>query len=202
MGVRLIRRLVPLSALLIVIVSVVSAGAFGHGGSAPKVKVVGNAIAGKPLFTSAGCSSCHVLAAAKAKGKIGPSLDTETLTEAKIITQITNGGYAVMGIAAKKQYPFPMAGFKSRLTAAKIQDIAAFVFTKRTGAPAATTTTSSTTTTIKSSTTTTTISTSPATTTTKPVGDGCPAGTTIPTSGATDNDGDENGDPSDGDGCI
>ncbi len=196
MGVRSIRRLGLLFGLLVVGVSVVSAGAFGHSG-ATAPKVIGNAVTGKTLFTSAGCSSCHVLAAAKSKGKIGPSLDAETLTEAKIITQITNGGYGVMGIAAKKQYPFPMSSFKSKLTAAKIQDIAAFVYTKRTGKVITTTTTSSTTTT-----TTTTTSGPATTTTTTAAGNGCPPGTTIPTSGATDNDGEENGDPSDGDGCI
>src|SRR5471030_2878108 len=139
-GVRLIWRLAPLFVLLIVVASVASAGAFGHGTATPVV--VGNATAGKAAFTSAGCGSCHTLAAAKAKGTIGPSLDTETLTEAKIITQITNGGYGVMGAAAKKTYPFPMSAFKGKLTTAQIQNIAAFVFTKRTGGtPVVTTTT-------------------------------------------------------------
>jgi predicted lipoprotein with Yx(FWY)xxD motif len=51
--------------------------------------------------------------------------------------------------------------------------------------------------------TTTTPSTTPVTTTTPTAGgDGCPSGVSIPTSGNTDNDGDENGDPSDGDGCV
>ena len=136
MGVRSFRRLVPLFGLLIVVVSVVSAGAFGHG-AATTPKVVGNAVAGKAAFTSAGCASCHTLAAAKAKGTIGPSLDSETLTEAKIVTQITNGGYGVIGIAAKKTYPFPMSAFKGKLTTVQIQNIAAFVFSKRTGKAAA-----------------------------------------------------------------
>ena len=61
---------------------------------------------------------------------------------------------------------------------------------------AATTTTSTTGTTTTASTTTTTA------TTTTTVGDGCPAGLTIVTAGNTDNDQDENGQPSDGDGCI
>jgi uncharacterized cupredoxin-like copper-binding protein len=70
-------------------------------------------------------------------------------------------------------------------------------------ASAATTTTTTTT----SSGTTTTSAPPPTTTTgggggTTTAGDGCPAGTTIPTSGNTDNDQDENGQPSDGDGCI
>lgn len=197
MGVRSIRRFVPLLGLLVVVVSVVSAGAFGHGTATPKL--VGNATAGKAAFTSAGCGACHTLKAAKAKGVIGPSLDTESLTEAKIITQITNGGYAVMGIAAKKTYPFPMSAFKGKLTTAQIQNIAAFVFTKRTGKVAASSSSSS-----SGSTAT------PSTTTAQPgsaappaaTNNGCPAGVTIPTSGATDNDTDENGDTSDNDGCI
>ena len=51
-------------------------------------------------------------------------------------------------------------------------------------------------------------STPPATTTTtassggSTAGDGCPTGVTIATSGGTDNDQDENGGPSDGDGCL
>jgi hypothetical protein len=44
--------------------------------------------------------------------------------------------------------------------------------------------------------------TSPTGTTPSLVNNGCPAGETIQTSGATDNDGDENGAPSDNDGCI
>jgi mono/diheme cytochrome c family protein len=200
-GVRSIRRLVPLLGLLIVAVSVVSAGAFGHGTATPKV--VGNAIAGKAAFTSAGCGSCHTLKAAKAKGTIGPSLDTESLTEAKIVTQITKGGYAVMGVAAKKTYPFPMSAFKGKLTTAQIQNIAAFVFSKRTGGtPVVTPTTTTTATSSGGATPTTTTaapgsSAPPATT-----NNGCPTGVTIPTSGSTDNDTDENGDVSDNDGCI
>ncbi len=64
-------------------------------------------------------------------------------------------------------------------------------------AAATTTTTTGTTTTSAPPPTTTTAG---GTTTT--AGDGCPAGTTISTSGNTDNDQDENGQASDGDGCI
>ncbi len=195
MGVRSIWRLVPLFALLIVVVSVVSAGAFGHAAATP---VVGNATAGKAAFTSAGCGSCHALAAAKAKGTIGPSLDTESLTEAKIIAQITNGGYAVMGAAAKKTYPFPMSAFKGKLTTAQIQNIAAFVVTKRTGGTPAPATSSSS----SSASTTTTAQPGSAPAASASTNNGCPAGVTIATSGSTDNDTDENGDVSDNDGCI
>ena len=200
MGVRSFRRFVPLFALLVVAVSVVSADAFGHGAAAPAV--VGNAVAGKAAFTSAGCGSCHTLAAAKAKGLIGPSLDAETLPEAKIVAQITNGGYAVMGIAAKKTYPFPMSAFKGKLTTTQIQNIAAFVFSKRTGKVVATTTT------------TTSTSSSGGAATTDHCSAGLGAGDVTDREQrlpgrchdrdvrSTDNDTDENGDVSDNDGCI
>jgi mono/diheme cytochrome c family protein len=194
-GVRSIRRLVPLFGLLIVAVAIVSAGASGHGAATPKV--VGNAVAGKAAFTTAGCGSCHALAAAKSKGAIGPSLDSEILTEAKIVTQITNGGYGVMGAAAKKTYPFAMSAFKGKLTTAQIQNIAAFVFSKRTGKVAASSSSSS-----SSTPTTTTAQPGSASTAPVVVNNGCPAGVTIATSGSTDNDTDENGDPTDNDGCI
>ncbi len=67
-------------------------------------------------------------------------------------------------------------------------------------AAATKTTTTTTTTTTSGGGGTTTTSGGGGTTTT--AGDNCPAGTTISTSGNTDNDTDENGQPSDGDGCI
>jgi mono/diheme cytochrome c family protein len=192
---RSIWRLGPLFVLLIVVVSVASAGAFGHDAATPVV--VGNATAGKAAFTSAGCGSCHTLAAAKAKGTIGPSLDAETLTEAKIVTQITNGGYGVMGAAAKKTYPFAMSAFKGKLSTTQIQNIAAFVFSKRTGKVAAASSGSG-----SGSSTTTTAQPGSAPAASSSTNNGCPAGVTIATSGSTDNDTDENGDVSDNDGCI
>lgn len=59
-----------------------------------------------------------------------------------------------------------------------------------------------TTTTATNTNTTHTTTTTPPTSTTTAGNDGCPAGVTIGTSGNSDNDGDENGDPTDGDGCI
>ena len=197
MGVRLTWRLVPLFVLLGVVVSVVAAGAFGH--DSARTATIGNAAAGKAAFTSAGCGGCHVMAAAGAKGSIGPSLDSETLTEAKIITQITNGGYGVMGVAAKKQYPFPMSAFKGKLTTAQIQNIAAFVFTKRTGKAAAAAASSSSSSSSSSSATSSTASTGSSA---AAIPDNCPSGLTIVTVGNTDNDTDETGAPSDNDGCI
>ncbi|HZE04021.1 MAG TPA: cytochrome c [Solirubrobacteraceae bacterium] len=44
--------------------------------STTSTSATGSNAAGKAVFTSAGCSSCHTLAAAGASGTIGPNLDT------------------------------------------------------------------------------------------------------------------------------
>jgi mono/diheme cytochrome c family protein len=168
---------------------------------------IGNAVVGKAAFMTAGCGSCHALKAAGSKGTIGPSLDTESLTEAKIIAQITNGGYAVMGASAQKQYPFPMSAFKGKLTTVQIENIAAFVFTKRTGGvPAVTTTTAASSSSSSSSTSASSTTGTVATITAAPpaaaASDGCPAGTTIVQNNPDDHDSDDTGDISDNDGCI
>ena len=165
---------------------------------------------GQTLFSSVGCSACHTFKFARATGKIGPNLDPVKLTQAQIVTQITKGGCAVMTPAACAKYTFKMSPFSPRLTKAQIADVAVFVYTDRnkapTGPPPATTTTRTTTT----STTTPGGTTTTGTTTTTPAGGGggggaaneCPPGTTIPTSGNTDGDTDEAGQPTDFDGCL
>lgn len=47
------------------------------------------------LFDSSGCAGCHTLSAADASGAVGPNLDTSTMTEAQLTTQIENGGGAM-----------------------------------------------------------------------------------------------------------
>ena len=111
-----------------------------------------------------------------------------------------------MGLAAKKTYPFAMSAFKGKLTKTQIQNIAAFVFSKAdrrdagghyhdddrassSGAPARAVDDNDCSAGLGVG--------SPST-----ANNGCPAGVTIPTSGSTDNDTDENGDVSDNDGCI
>ena len=76
----------------------------------------GDATAGKTVFTSAGCASCHTLKDAGAHGTIGPNLDQLKPPEARIVTQVENGGG-------------PMPAFKGQLSAKQIQDVAAYVFT-------------------------------------------------------------------------
>ncbi len=89
-----------------------------------------------------------------------------------------------------------LIGVGTTVTAAQVKKaikaaLAATTSTTTTTSPGVTTTPPATTTTA-----------TPPPTTTTTVGDGCPAGVTIGTSGNTDNDQDENGQPSDGDGCI
>jgi mono/diheme cytochrome c family protein len=101
--------------------------AVAHTGATP-AKVVGSPTAGKPLFTL-NCAGCHTLAAANAKGTVGPNLDLVSLTEATIVKAITNGGATVMTKAQVAKYAAKMPAYKSILTATKIQNIAAFVYT-------------------------------------------------------------------------
>jgi cytochrome c6 len=82
------------------------------GGSA---KTKGDPAAGKAVFASAGCASCHTLKAAGATGNVGPNLDQLKPAEAIVVHQVTNGGAV-------------MPAFKGRLSTKQIQDVAAFVY--------------------------------------------------------------------------
>ena len=78
--------------------------------AAPK----GEPVAGKAVFTSAGCVGCHTLKAAGATGTVGPSLDQKKPTFDRVVHQVEVGGG-------------PMPAFKGTLSAKQIQDVAAFV---------------------------------------------------------------------------
>lgn len=73
-------------------------------------------VAGKEVFASAGCASCHTLADAGAGGSVGPNLDEAKPPAALVITRVTNG----QGV---------MPSFKGQLTEQQIQDVAAYVST-------------------------------------------------------------------------
>jgi mono/diheme cytochrome c family protein len=85
-------------------------------GTATGPTVQGDPVAGKHVFLTAGCTSCHTLKAAGSTGTVGPNLDQLKPAEAKVVHQVTVGG----GV---------MPSFKSQLTPAQIQDVAAFVYT-------------------------------------------------------------------------
>jgi cytochrome c6 len=80
----------------------------------------GNPTAGKAIFASAGCASCHTLRAAGSHGTIGPNLDERRPSMDKVVERVTEG----KGM---------MPSFKGQLTASQIQSVAAFVSTATRG---------------------------------------------------------------------
>ncbi len=76
----------------------------------------GDPARGRAVFASAGCAACHTLAAAGATGRVGPDLDAVRPSAALVAERVTNGKGA-------------MPSFRSRLTAAQIADVAAYVST-------------------------------------------------------------------------
>ena len=82
--------------------------AAGGGGGAVDVA------AGKSVFESAGCASCHTLADAGATGAVGPNLDDAKPDAALVKERVTNG-------------KAPMPAFKGQLSDAQIADVAAYV---------------------------------------------------------------------------
>jgi len=72
--------------------------------------------AGKKVFTTAGCVSCHTLKDANATGKVGPNLDQLKPAQPVVVKQVTNGGAA-------------MPPFKGTLTPEQIQAVATYVST-------------------------------------------------------------------------
>src|SRR5262245_17821609 len=84
----------------------------GEVAAPPAVK--GDAAAGKEVFESAGCKSCHTLADANASGTVGPNLDDAKPSTALVIDRVTNG----KGV---------MPAFSCQLTPEQIADVAAYV---------------------------------------------------------------------------
>jgi uncharacterized cupredoxin-like copper-binding protein len=76
--------------------------------------------AGKKLFVSTGCGSCHVMKAAGTVGTIGTNLDKSKASRSTIESVVTKG----KGV---------MQPYKTALTAKQIDDVSEFVFQARTG---------------------------------------------------------------------
>ena len=74
----------------------------------------GDATAGKSVFASAGCVSCHTLKDAGASGTVGPNLDDKKPPYSLVIDRVTNG----KGI---------MPPFADKLSAADIENVAKYV---------------------------------------------------------------------------
>jgi cytochrome c6 len=80
--------------------------------TAPKVK--GDPVAGKQVFETAGCKSCHTLKDAGATGTVGPNLDQKKPPLDLVVDRVTNG----KGV---------MPSFSGQLTPKQIADVAAYV---------------------------------------------------------------------------
>jgi mono/diheme cytochrome c family protein len=69
---------------------------------------------GAKVFASAGCASCHTLAAANATGQVGPNLDDLQPDAATVRSQVENGGGG-------------MPSFSGDLSPAEIDAVATYV---------------------------------------------------------------------------
>jgi mono/diheme cytochrome c family protein len=101
-------------------------------GSVPKPQVVkGDATAGKAVFASQGCGSCHTYGPAGSKGKVGPDL-ANIAADAKKANQGTVDDYVKTSIQDPNAYVvsgFPkgvMPAFTS-LSSKQIADLVAFL---------------------------------------------------------------------------
>jgi mono/diheme cytochrome c family protein len=70
--------------------------------------------AGKQVFETAGCASCHTLADAGSNGQVGPNLDDAKPSKELVTERVTNGQGA-------------MPPFKGQLTDDQIEAVAAYV---------------------------------------------------------------------------
>jgi mono/diheme cytochrome c family protein len=73
-----------------------------------------DAVAGRAVFASAGCGSCHTLRAAGSGGQIGPNLDSLRPVYTRVVARVEHGGGG-------------MPSFSGRLSAKQVRDVAAFV---------------------------------------------------------------------------
>ena len=74
----------------------------------------GGLVAGKQVFASAGCTSCHTLADAGSSGNVGPNLDEAKPAFDRVVDRVTNG----RGV---------MPPFKDQLSGQQIKDVATYV---------------------------------------------------------------------------
>src|SRR5262249_10050356 len=89
------------------------------------LSVRGNPTVGKALFLRPGvfCGSCHTLKAAKSIGRGGPNLDKSKPSYATIVDVVRKGR------GRSKRWPTGMPGSRAELSKARIESIAAFVYT-------------------------------------------------------------------------
>jgi mono/diheme cytochrome c family protein len=76
----------------------------------------GDAAAGKKVFQSAGCTQCHTLGDAGAKGSVGPNLDDAKPAYSLVVDRVTHG----KGV---------MPSFQGSLSKTDIENVAKYVST-------------------------------------------------------------------------
>jgi mono/diheme cytochrome c family protein len=82
----------------------------------PAFHLKGDSKKGGSVFASAGCGSCHTLAAAHSTGTVGPDLDALKPNYQAVTAQVTNGGPGM-----------PAFGKTKQLTTQQVADVAAYV---------------------------------------------------------------------------
>ena len=104
-------------------------------GTLPKAPAAGagNAAAGKTVFTSQGCGSCHTFGPAATKGTVGPDLD-KLAADAQKANQGSVQEYTKTSITDPNAYVVPgfpkgvmPATYGSSLSATQIADLVAFL---------------------------------------------------------------------------
>jgi mono/diheme cytochrome c family protein len=116
----------PAAALLAAAVAtaaIVPAGRSDSGSPEPLSQATGSTAVGAGVFVSAGCSSCHTLAALGAKGTVGPDLDRLRPAFDTVVNIVTYGAGPAM------------PSFRNRLSKREIRDLAAFVVAATEGRP-------------------------------------------------------------------
>jgi len=94
----------------------------------------GDVAAGKALFTSSGCSSCHTFTPAGATGQVGPNLDTAPSSDAKADHNMALAAFVKQSIVDPNAYIakgyssgiMPQT-FGKQLKPSQIDDLVAFV---------------------------------------------------------------------------
>ena len=94
----------------------------------------GDVAAGKLLFASQGCSSCHALAAVGANGQVGPNLDTALAADAKADNNMALTAFVKDSIVNPSSYLAKGYGdgimpknFGQTLKSAQIDDLVALI---------------------------------------------------------------------------
>ncbi len=85
-------------------------------GGGEKASTPAETSAGKEVFASAGCGTCHTLSDAGATGTVGPNLDSRRPSRSRVVAVVTSGS----GV---------MPAFRSRLTPQQIDAVAVYVST-------------------------------------------------------------------------